>query len=176
MYSIRKKLTKFLHYCWVILKRFTYNRPMNQVGNLLANIFSLSAVGALIGTCVYYLDKAKTGGYLATVFLGILGSLLGGLLANSLFGVSDFGLSLESVLIGTLGALLILVVQTLVFSGEEDNEFEREYDQMPALRQTSRFSVAYSDLVPIRHQIMKKSKQLGIKPKSKKSIKSTKKH
>lgn len=147
---------------------------MNQLSNILSNIFSLSAVGALIGTCVYYLDRAKTAGFIVTVFLGILGSLLGGFMANMLFGVVDFGLSLESILVGTLGALLILVVQALVFSGEDEDEFEWDFERMPVIHQTSRYTVAYSNLQPIRQQIMKKSKQLGIKPN--KIAKPTKKH
>lgn len=147
---------------------------MNQLSSVFSNMFSLSAVGALIGACVYYIDRAKTGGFIVTVFLGILGSLLGGFMANSFFGVVDFGLSIESILIGTLGATLILVVQTLVFSGEEESEFENEFKSMPVIHQTSRYAVAYSDLLPIRHQIMKKSKQLGIKPN--KIAKPTKKH
>jgi uncharacterized membrane protein YeaQ/YmgE (transglycosylase-associated protein family) len=85
------------------------------------NILSWIIFGALAGAITNIIDPHPArGGAIGAIVLGILGALLGGLLANLFFGVTVTGFNLTSFIIAVLGSLLILSVQRLFMNRAED--------------------------------------------------------
>ncbi|HET7480814.1 MAG TPA: GlsB/YeaQ/YmgE family stress response membrane protein [Rubrobacteraceae bacterium] len=54
------------------------------------------------------------GGIIVTILIGIAGSFVGGFLLKPLFGGGGANLSLGSVLMATLGAIILLAVYRLI--------------------------------------------------------------
>ncbi len=72
-------------------------------------ILSWVIVGGLAGLLAQYLMGEKSG-CLVAVLVGIVGALIGGFVLN-LFGIGGVnGLSLWSVIVATLGAVILLAV------------------------------------------------------------------
>ena len=67
-------------------------------------------VGAIAGFLASQVMRAREG-LLMMVVLGIVGALVGGFLAESIFHKGDVsGINIESVVIATLGAILVIFV------------------------------------------------------------------
>jgi uncharacterized membrane protein YeaQ/YmgE (transglycosylase-associated protein family) len=77
-------------------------------------IISWIVLGALAGFIAHLLAGGRSG-ILATILLGIVGAVVGGFIAGSVFHVADVtGLNLPSLVVAVLGAVVVLVVWRLV--------------------------------------------------------------
>lgn len=79
-------------------------------------VLSWILVGLIAGWLADMVMKGRGRGVLFSMILGIVGALLGGFLASSLFGVDDplTGFNLSTLLIAFLGAVvLIFIVRAL---------------------------------------------------------------
>lgn len=75
-------------------------------------ILSWILFGAAAGVLANVIDPSPSrGGALGAIILGILGAILGGLISNIVFGVGVSGFNLPSLVVATLGALLLLFLQ-----------------------------------------------------------------
>lgn len=73
------------------------------------NILSWALFGMIVGIVANAIDPAPdSGGVLSAVLLGIAGALVGGFLANLLFGVSVTGFDLTSFIVAVAGSLVVL--------------------------------------------------------------------
>lgn len=78
-------------------------------GEEYMNIVSWVIFGVIVGTVANAIDPADSeGGILGAVLLGIAGALVGGFLANLLFGVSVTGFDLTSFIVAVAGSLVVL--------------------------------------------------------------------
>lgn len=67
--------------------------------------------GLIVGLIANAFDTAPSrGGLLGTVILGITGAVVGGFLANIVFGISITGFSFLSLMVAVLGAVSLLVI------------------------------------------------------------------
>ncbi len=94
---------------------------MNLVNDIsLANIVSWVIFGLITGMIAHLIDSRDVhGGILATTITGILGAVFGGFLANALFGINITGFNLQSFAIAVAGALLLVILQRVLFSRNE---------------------------------------------------------
>ncbi len=70
--------------------------------------------GLAVGIVANLLDpKQSEGSFGATIFLGVLGALMGGILANIIFGLGITGVNLTSLSVGISGALILLLAGRL---------------------------------------------------------------
>lgn len=79
-------------------------------------ILSWILVGLIAGWLADMVMKGRGSGILFSLILGVVGALLGGFLAGTLFGVADplSGFNITTLLIAFLGAIvLILIVRAL---------------------------------------------------------------
>lgn len=75
------------------------------------NIFPWVLFGIIIGILAHILDSSSKGrGILGTIFLGIVGAFVGGVLANLIFGVGMSEYTLSVVLISIFGSISVLLV------------------------------------------------------------------
>jgi uncharacterized membrane protein YeaQ/YmgE (transglycosylase-associated protein family) len=75
------------------------------------NILSWILFGAIVGAIANMVDpRPSSGGLLGAIVLGILGAVIGGFLANLLFGVSITGFNFSSFAVAVLGSLLLLFI------------------------------------------------------------------
>lgn len=73
------------------------------------NVLSWILFGLIVGIVANAIDPADNqGGLLGAVLLGVVGALVGGFLANLLFGVSVTGFDITSFIVAVAGALLVL--------------------------------------------------------------------
>ncbi len=71
-------------------------------------------VGAIAGFLASQVMRAREG-LLMMIVLGIVGALVGGFVAQSVFHKGDVtGINIESIVIATLGAILVIFVVHLV--------------------------------------------------------------
>jgi uncharacterized membrane protein YeaQ/YmgE (transglycosylase-associated protein family) len=81
------------------------------------NIISWLVLGAIAGYLAGFLVKGDEGlGVIGHVILGIVGALVGGFLAGALLGSDpiDGALDLSSIVAATVGAIIVVVVASLV--------------------------------------------------------------
>lgn len=79
------------------------------------NILSWMIFGIIIGTIATILDKKQQeGGALGAILLGIVGAVLGGLLANLLFGTPLGGFNPVALLVAIGGAITVLFAGKLI--------------------------------------------------------------
>ena len=80
-------------------------------------ILSWIVLGAIAG----FLANLVAGGgegVILTIILGIVGAVVGGFIASSIFHKGDVtGVNIESIVISVLGAILVLVVWRFVAKG-----------------------------------------------------------
>jgi uncharacterized membrane protein YeaQ/YmgE (transglycosylase-associated protein family) len=57
------------------------------------------------------------GGFIVTILLGIVGAFVGGFVVNLFGGAGVSGFNLWSILVATLGAIILLAVYRLVAGG-----------------------------------------------------------
>ena len=79
------------------------------------NILSWMIFGMIIGAIATILDKKQQeGGALGAVLLGVVGAILGGLLANLLFGTPLGGFNPIALLTAIGGAIVVLFAGRLI--------------------------------------------------------------
>ena len=75
------------------------------------NLLSWIIFGLITGIVANAIDPEQNrGGILGAILLGIVGALVGGFLANLIFGVSVTGFNLTSFLVAVAGSLILLFV------------------------------------------------------------------
>ena len=73
-------------------------------------IISWLLFGLIAGVIANMVDPSPSrGGLLGSIVLGIVGAVVGGFLANTIFGLNVSGFNIESLVVAVLGALLVLV-------------------------------------------------------------------
>lgn len=73
------------------------------------NVLGWIILGLIAGAIANLIDPDPArGGLLGAIILGIGGALVGGFLANLLFGISVTGFDFTSFIVATLGALVLL--------------------------------------------------------------------
>lgn len=73
------------------------------------NLLSWIVFGALVGVVANAIDPTPArGGLLGAIILGVAGALVGGFLANLIFGVGISGFDFTSFAVAVLGSLLLL--------------------------------------------------------------------
>ena len=75
------------------------------------NVLSWILFGLIVGIVANAIDPSPNrGGILGSVLLGIVGALVGGFLANLVFGITVTGFNLTSFLVAIAGSLILLLV------------------------------------------------------------------
>lgn len=75
------------------------------------NIISWILFGLIVGIVAHAIDPYPNGGgLLGSILLGIVGSLVGGFLADIVFGITVTGFNLSSFLVAVAGSLLLLFI------------------------------------------------------------------
>lgn len=75
------------------------------------NLFTWIVFGLIVGVIANLVDpQMSRGGMLGAVVLGVVGAVVGGYLANMLFGLSISGFDFTSLAIATAGSLLVLLL------------------------------------------------------------------
>ncbi|MBZ6377061.1 GlsB/YeaQ/YmgE family stress response membrane protein [Pacificimonas flava] len=72
-------------------------------------------VGLIAGILAKWIMPGRDpGGFIVTILIGIAGGIVGGWIGASIFGVgmADFGL--QSIIVATLGAILLLFLYRLI--------------------------------------------------------------
>ncbi|HSX09176.1 MAG TPA: GlsB/YeaQ/YmgE family stress response membrane protein [Candidatus Saccharimonadales bacterium] len=73
------------------------------------NILTWILFGLLVGTIANAIDTTpNNGGFIGSVLLGIVGALVGGFIANLLFGISITGFDTTAFIVAIAGSLLLL--------------------------------------------------------------------
>jgi uncharacterized membrane protein YeaQ/YmgE (transglycosylase-associated protein family) len=72
----------------------------------------IGLIAGVIGKLV--MPGEDPGGFLATIFIGMLGALVGGLIVGVFGGTGVTGINIWSILVATLGALVLLALFRLV--------------------------------------------------------------
>ena len=73
------------------------------------NILSWILFGLVVGIIAHSLDSsAENRGILGSILLGIVGALVGGFLANLIFGITVAGFSITAFLVAVVSSLLLL--------------------------------------------------------------------
>ena|SRR5258708_634821 len=92
----------------------------------IINILSWAVFGLIVGYLTHLIDPADVGGgVVGTMLTGIIGALLGGFLAFSIFGVGISGFNLSSFFVAIIGALIFAAAERLIFRKSEyrENQF-----------------------------------------------------
>jgi uncharacterized membrane protein YeaQ/YmgE (transglycosylase-associated protein family) len=73
------------------------------------NIVSWILFGLIVGIVANAIDPSPNkSGVTGSILLGVVGALVGGLLANLIFGITITGFSLTTFLVAIAGSLLLL--------------------------------------------------------------------
>lgn len=74
------------------------------------NIIYWILFGFIAGSISNYIMPSQKGGFLATVVLGVVGAVVGGFLAEQIFGIGITGFNIPSMLIAVAGGMLVVFV------------------------------------------------------------------
>lgn len=75
------------------------------------NVLSWILFGLIVGIVANAIDPAPNrGGILGSILLGIVGAVVGGFLANLIFGITVTGFNLTSFLVAVAGSLILLLI------------------------------------------------------------------
>ncbi len=78
---------------------------------IFMNVISWLIFGMIVGIVANAIDPADNkGGLFGSILLGIVGALVGGFLANLVFGINVTGFNVTSFLVAIAGSLLLLFV------------------------------------------------------------------
>lgn len=78
-------------------------------------IISWLLIGLIAGVLAKLVIPGEDpGGFLATIFIGMLGALVGGLIVGLFGGTGVTGVNVWSILVATLGAIVLLALFRLV--------------------------------------------------------------
>ena len=73
------------------------------------NFISWILFGLIVGIVANAIDPADSeGGVLGAILLGVAGALVGGFLANLLFGINVSGFDITSFVVAVAGSLVVL--------------------------------------------------------------------
>ncbi len=72
----------------------------------------IGLIAGVIGKLV--MPGEDPGGFLATIFIGMLGALVGGLIVGVFGGTGVTGINIWSILVAILGAMVLLALYRLV--------------------------------------------------------------
>jgi len=79
------------------------------------SIIAWIVVGAIAGWITNMIMGSGGVGVLATVFLGIIGAVVGGFLAGTVLGVADVtGINITSIIVAVIGAVIVVAVYRAV--------------------------------------------------------------
>lgn len=74
-------------------------------------IISWIVVGLIAGALAkLIMPGADPGGFIATILIGMAGAVVGGLIVSVLGGTGTTGFNIWSILVATLGAIVLLVL------------------------------------------------------------------
>ena len=80
-------------------------------------LISWLVVGLIAGVLAKLIIPGEDpGGFLATIFIGMIGALVGGLIVGVFGGTGVSGINVRSILVATLGAIVLLAAFR-VFTG-----------------------------------------------------------
>lgn len=131
---------------------------MNEVFNTLsiANLTSWLILGTLAGFVAHLIDRRDVqGGAFSTIVTGIVGALVGGSLTNMFFGVGISGLNLTSLIIATGGALLLSIIQRMLFGIKQESfDVYEGYNERIARTYNPAY---YSQVTPLSNKEQKRS-------------------
>lgn len=76
-------------------------------------------LGLVVGWLASVVVKGTGSGILGDIILGIIGALVGGFLAGTIFGIPDAvnGFNLISLLVAFIGAIIVLFIFRLIAGG-----------------------------------------------------------
>lgn len=75
------------------------------------NFVAWIVFGLIVGLVANAIDPSNArGGILGTILLGIVGAIVGGFLANLIFGIRVTGFDFTSLAVAVLGSLLLLFI------------------------------------------------------------------
>jgi uncharacterized membrane protein YeaQ/YmgE (transglycosylase-associated protein family) len=75
------------------------------------NLFTWIVFGLIVGVIANLVDpQPNRGGIIGAVILGVVGAVVGGYLANLLFGLTVTGFDFSSLAIATAGSLIVLLL------------------------------------------------------------------
>ena len=78
-------------------------------------IIAWIVVGAIAGWITNMIMGSGGVGVLATIFLGIIGAVVGGFLAGTVLGIADVtGINITSIIVGVIGAVIVVAVYRAV--------------------------------------------------------------
>ncbi|PIY18178.1 GlsB/YeaQ/YmgE family stress response membrane protein [Candidatus Dojkabacteria bacterium CG_4_9_14_3_um_filter_150_Dojkabacteria_WS6_41_13] len=73
--------------------------------------------GLIAGSIANFLSPSAQGGILGSIFLGIIGAVVGGYFGEMFFGVGVTGFNVKSFTVAVLGALLVLFIGRMIMRG-----------------------------------------------------------
>lgn len=84
---------------------------MSKGGEKVVNVFAWIVFGLVAGVVANVIDpRPAKGGLVGAIILGIAGALVGGFLANLVFGVGITGFDINSFVIAVIGSLVLLFI------------------------------------------------------------------
>jgi uncharacterized membrane protein YeaQ/YmgE (transglycosylase-associated protein family) len=78
------------------------------------NIIFWIIFGLIAGGIANFLSPDSRGGIIGSIFLGIIGAVVGGYLGETFFGVGVTGFNLSSFVVAIAGSLLVLYIAKLL--------------------------------------------------------------
>jgi uncharacterized membrane protein YeaQ/YmgE (transglycosylase-associated protein family) len=79
------------------------------------SIIAWIVVGAIAGWITNMIMGSGGVGVLATIFLGIIGAVVGGFLAGTVLGIADVtGINITSIIVAVIGAVIVVAVYRAV--------------------------------------------------------------
>ncbi|TCJ20480.1 GlsB/YeaQ/YmgE family stress response membrane protein [Rubrobacter taiwanensis] len=74
-------------------------------------ILSWIIVGLIAGLLAkFIMPGPDPGGIIVTILIGIVGAFIGGFITSNLIGVGVTGLNISTILVATLGAIILLAI------------------------------------------------------------------
>jgi uncharacterized membrane protein YeaQ/YmgE (transglycosylase-associated protein family) len=74
-------------------------------------ILTWIVVGLIAGLLAkFVMPGPDPGGIIVTILIGIVGAFIGGFITSSLIGVGVTGLNISTILVATLGAIILLAI------------------------------------------------------------------
>jgi len=81
-------------------------------------VVSWIVVGLIAGALAKLIMPGRDpGGFLITIVIGMIGALVGGLVVQLLGGTGVTGFNIWSILVATLGAIILLAIYRLIAGG-----------------------------------------------------------
>jgi uncharacterized membrane protein YeaQ/YmgE (transglycosylase-associated protein family) len=84
---------------------------------MIVTILAWMALGLVAGWLASAIMRGGGYGIVGDMVLGILGALVGGFISSALFKVNVTGLNLTSILIATIGAIVVIGIARVVAPG-----------------------------------------------------------